>query len=161
MRYEDQQLIREYCRLGLAIAAAKNPGTKHDVSEADTLKRGYLMLKARMEQLAPKKRGAFRAMLQDEIHAVKELITKAKASGEDFSLADIEIEMVDLASGEAIPDKPNVTIETANDNQQEQASDSATDDERHPSNPEQTEAHAQAGGSDDGHQGAGGDRQDP
>jgi hypothetical protein len=155
MRYEDQQLIREYCRLGLAIATAKNPETKHDVSEADTLKRGYMLMRARMEQLSPKKKAAFRAMLQGEIDGVRELIAKAKASGEDFSLADIEVEMKDLASGETIPDRPNVELQEQDNGDTEHSSGSNPDPEQ------QTEAHAQASGSDDGHQGTGGDRKDP
>lgn len=153
MRYEDQQLIREYCRLGLAIATAKNPGTKHAVDEGDTLKRGYLLMKQRMDQLSPKKKAAFRAMLQGEINGVRELISKAKASGEDFSLADIEVEMKDLASGETIPDRPNVEL------QEQDNGDTEHGNEHHPE--QQTTPHAQGAGTDDSNQGAVDDRQDP
>lgn len=153
MRYEDQQLVREYCKLGLAIAKAKNPETKHEVNEADTLARGYKMIRRRMESLSPKKKAAFRAMLQGEIDGVRELLAKAKASGEVFSLADIEVDMRDLATGEAIPDRPNVEL-------QEQDNDSAGSIPGSSSNDE-TEAHAQGARPDDGGQGAGGDRQDP
>lgn len=128
MRFEDQQLLRAYCKLGLAIAAAKNPGTKHEVSEADTLKRGYLMLKARMEQLSPKKKAAFRAMLTNEIRGVQELMAKAKASGEPFTLADIEIDMFDAGTGQRVPDRPNVqpAEEQSNDEPSSDTTDQAT-----------------------------------
>jgi hypothetical protein len=112
VRYEDQKLIRDYCKLGLAIAAAKNPNAKHDVSEAETLRRGYLMLKARMEQMGPKKKAQFRAMLQGEIRGVQQLMAKAKASGEEITLADIEVDVLDLETREVIPHKPNVQLET-------------------------------------------------
>ena len=154
MRYEDQQLIREYNELGLQIAEAKNPNAKHDVSREDTLKRGYLMLKRRMEQLSPKKKAAFRAMLIGEIRGVQSLIAKAKASGETFSLADVEIEMKDLETGEAIPDRPNVQQEQGNDDTDEQRT------TEQPNNPGEAAAQAQPARPDDAGQGASGAGED-
>lgn len=108
MRYSDQKLLRDYARLGLQVAAAKNPEAKHDVDEGTTLRRGYELLRARMEQLSPKKREQWRYMLRGQLHAVRTLMARAKASGEDFTLADVEINMFDAATREPVPDAPNV-----------------------------------------------------
>lgn len=110
MRYGDQKLLNDYARLALRIAAAKNPTAKHDVSEHDTLRKGYQMLKARMEQLSPKSRERYRYMLLSELQAVNRLMAKAKATGEDFTLADIEINLFDAATRELVPGAPNVEI---------------------------------------------------
>ncbi|HUS27583.1 MAG TPA: hypothetical protein VMZ53_03720 [Kofleriaceae bacterium] len=112
MRYEDQQLIHAYAKLGLEIAAAKNPQAQHDVSEAETLRRGYQALKRRMEQLSPKKKAMFRTMMRNEINAVRALMAKAEATGETFTLADISVEMIDAETGQAVPGTPNVQLET-------------------------------------------------
>lgn len=113
MRYSDQKLLTDYARLALRVAAAKNPDAKHDVSEAATLKMGYQMLKARMEQLSPKKREQFRYILRSEIEGVRKLEARAKASGEDFTLADIEISLFDAKTREPVPGAPNVEVAPA------------------------------------------------
>lgn len=113
MRYGDQQLLRDYARLALRVAAAKNPAAKHDVDERTTLRSGYQMLKARMDQLSPKNRERFRYMLRSQVQGVNTLMARAKASGEEFSLADIEISLYDAQTREPVPDAPNVTLEAA------------------------------------------------
>ncbi len=130
MRYADQVLVRNYCRLGLEIAKAKNPTAKHDVSEAETLKRGYLLIKQRLEQLGPVKREQYRQMLRNEIEGVRVLMKRAHEAGDTtFTLADIEIEMFDLESGEAIPDRPNVQEQ---DNDADATADTTADQAPHP-----------------------------
>lgn len=111
MRYSDQKLLSDYARLALRVAAAKNPDAKHDVSEAATLRMGYQMLKARMEQLSPKKREQFRYILRSEIAGVNRAVAAAKATGEDFTLADVEISLYDARTRETVPGAPNVLLE--------------------------------------------------
>jgi uncharacterized membrane protein len=113
VRYSDQKLLRDYAKLALQVAAAKNPDAKHDVSEAATLRMGYEMLRARMEQLSPKNRERFRYMLRSQINGVRTLMARAKANGEDVSLADVEISLFDAATRERVPDAPNVKLEEA------------------------------------------------
>lgn len=112
VKYSDQKLLMDYARLALQIAAARHPNAKHDESPKATLLMGYRMLRARMQQLSPKKREQFRYMLRSEIQGVRTLMARAKASGEAFSLADVEISLIDARTREPVPDKPNIEIET-------------------------------------------------
>lgn len=116
MRYGDQKLLLEFAKLMLRISAAKNPHAQVDITE-DTVSRsgGYKRLRHFFMHISPPKRARMRRYLRQQVDGVKALMAKAEASGEEFTLADIEIDLRDAESGDKFPDAPNVALETAED----------------------------------------------
>lgn len=120
MRYEDQVLLREYSLMMLRISAAKHPEATIDITPATIRKSdGFIKLRGFFAALSPIKKQRFRTFMKQQLSGVRDLMNQATKTGEAFTLADIEIDVFDSESGERVPDAPNVSIPTANDNEEQ------------------------------------------
>lgn len=107
MNYDDSKLLLEYARLQLAITQAKAPGAKLDVTP-ETIRQstGYKKLIAWFRHLSPRAKVKGRKFLTDQIVGVRDVLSTARKTGEDLTLADIEFEHVDAKTGEPIAAAP-------------------------------------------------------
>lgn len=109
MRYADNLLLLAYARLQLQIARAKNPMAQMDVLEAGIVHTvGYKKLRAWFTHLGKKKQGQARAWLKFQIDGVRQIVNEAKRTGEDFTLADVEIDVVEQTTREPLPAPPSL-----------------------------------------------------
>lgn len=101
MKYEHQQTLLQFARLQLAIAQARHPDAQIDV-RPDTVSRsmGYRRLREFFGRLDGRKRDAFVIDMRRQIAGIRELMQRAKASGEELTLADLVIELRDQRTGE-------------------------------------------------------------
>lgn len=107
MRYEDLQLLLEWSRLQLRIAIARSPGVVHDLDEKHVYKSlGYKKLRLWFRHQSPKGRDRARKWMQSQLDGVREILAKAKAGGEDISLAELEINYRDAETKEPIGQVP-------------------------------------------------------
>lgn len=107
MKYAEQKILLEYARLQLEIAISRNPTAEMDMSAGNVHRsKGYKRLRAFTLNLRPIKRRQFLRQLEDQIVGVRQVIAQCKASGEQLSMADIEIIVRDVDSGQVVPDAP-------------------------------------------------------
>lgn len=104
MRIDEQKLLLRYARLMLRISIAKNPDAPSEGLEEGNvqLSAGYKKLRAFYLRLSDRRRGDFRRFMATTIRGVETAMEQAQASGEQFTLADIEIEAFDPATGQAV-----------------------------------------------------------
>lgn len=121
MKIADQKLLLEYARLQLGIARARVVGMSPegwlDIAWTDAFLRktvGYRKLREFFLCLSHFKRAVYRKQLRSELDAVAKLQAKAKATGEELNLAEIEILVRDTKSGDVVP-MPNPETEERDD----------------------------------------------
>ena len=96
----------EFARLLLEIDAARNPMASMDVTAATVHRStGYRKLRAFFLHLSQRKRERFRQHMLTTIAGVREVMAKAKATGEPLSMGDIVIEFKD-EEGVPLPAPP-------------------------------------------------------
>lgn len=106
-------MLKAWALLQLEIATAKQaPGQIVDITPATVTKsKGYRELFAFAQRLPKVRRRTFIAGLKGQIDGIREVIAKAKATGEDLSMADIVIEVRDAGTGEPITEHAGVRLE--------------------------------------------------
>lgn len=93
MKYADIQLLRRWALLQLEIAKAKNPTAIIDITPSTvTRSAGYKKLRAWFLRQGPAGKVRARAWMESQIVGVREILKRAKESGESLDLGDIEIE---------------------------------------------------------------------
>lgn len=107
MRYKDTKILIAWARLQLEIATARQaPGQLVDVTPATITKsKGYQDLHAFAQRLSKPKRARFIADLKSQMDGIREVVAKAKLTGETLSMADIVIEVRDAETGIPILDE--------------------------------------------------------
>lgn len=102
MRYEDQQLLQEWAKLQFHIARAKCQLDALNMNEDRiTHSVGYKKLREWFMGLSDRAKQGARRFMRTQIVGVRELLAKAKATGERIEYGDIVIETFDEA-GEAV-----------------------------------------------------------
>lgn len=112
MNIADQKLLLEYARLQLAISVSRNPTAAIDVTAATVHRStGYKRMRLWFRHLSPRAKAKARQWFRDNIEGVRKVMALAKESGEELSLADIVIDVVDAKTGAALPDAPKLDAE--------------------------------------------------
>jgi hypothetical protein len=103
VRIEEQKLLLRYARLMLSIAQAQNPNAKIDITpKTIQLSGGYKKLRTFYVRLSDRRKADYRRFLQATLDGVDALMAKAEATGEAFTLADIEIDVFDAMTGRTV-----------------------------------------------------------
>lgn len=103
MRYEQQKVLLAWARLQLQIAQARNPQLEVDVTDATITKSlGYRKLRQWFTTISPAARSRAIKWMSTHLDGVRDVIRKAKATGEELTLADIEIDYIDASTGEQL-----------------------------------------------------------
>jgi hypothetical protein len=96
VNYDDQQLLLKWARLMLDIAIAKCPADRMNMSHENiTHSIGYRRLRAWFTHLSPRAKIGARRWMRAQIDGVRELLAKAKATGERIEMGEIVIETFD------------------------------------------------------------------
>lgn len=107
MRYAHGKVLLRFARLQLAIAISRNPTAAMNVTEKNIHRSvGYLKLRNFAAHLSPKKRQRFIDDLERQCDGIEQVIKQAKATGEELSLADIEIIVRDKDTGITLANNP-------------------------------------------------------
>lgn len=94
MNYVDAQLLLEFARLNLSIAAARDPAARITVSrQALVRSKGYRELRAMWVRMSDRAKSKYRRAMRMQIEGIRELERRATAAGETFCLADVKIEL--------------------------------------------------------------------